>query len=533
MTLSASAQPTSVPQSRGKAGIIHGGRIPGHKITTWDRAIPPVLRPLVRAYLLGYASTVAPRLLTLIFQQFLKGRKKSRAPAAATSTTSTTPNGAVVKHDAQERPQQSQLPFLEALRHILQSGLDWQRFPAFCAVLAGGSTLLEIPLRAAFDRLTESLTEVTRKRLSRWFASFIAAWLSLQLLQFKQTAGFTEVISKTDDSSPDAKVRVKTVRYAGRTLDLTLFAVTRALDVIGGELWARRKSRRLAQGKWTRVESAISHLTDPAIFALSSGLVMWTWFYNPNRLPRAYNKWIQSAASVDPRLIEALVRCRKGELQYGKDTGQAPLLGSMCAEYRWPEEWGDPARSVPFPCEVVHMGTGPNCEYHALSRFVRSFKWSMSMYLPLNLLLVVRNPNRKGLARALVSASRSSAFLATFIALFYYGVCLTRTRIGPLILGKHTASRQVIDGGLCVGAGCLLCGWSILIEVAGRRKDMALFVAPRALATLVPRRYSLDKQWRENFAFAFSTAVVFTCVLENKSRVRGVLGNVLHNVLQS
>lgn len=355
----------------------------------------------------------------------------------------------------------------------------------------------------------------------------------MQLLQSKQSAGFADVVSKTDDNSPEAKVHVKTVRYAGRTLDLTLFAVTRALDVVGGELWARRKSRRLAPGKWTRVESAISHLTDPAIFALSSGLVMWTWFYDPDRLPRAYNKWIRSAASVDPRLIEALVRCRKGELQYGKETGQAPLLGSMCAEYRWPEEWGDPARSVPFPCEVVHMGTGPSCEYHALSRFVRSFRWSMTMYLPLNLLLVVRHPNRKGLARALVSASRSSAFLSTFIALFYYGVCLMRTRIGPRILGKHTASRQAIDGGLCVGAGCLLCGWSILIEMASRRKDMALFVAPRALATLVPRRYSLDKQWRENFAFAFSTAVVFTCVLENKNRVRGVLGNVLHNVLQS
>ena len=155
------------------------------------------------------------------------------------------------------------------------------------------------------------------------------------------------------------------------------------------------------------------------------------------------------------------------------------------------------------------------------------------MYFPLNLLLVVRNPNLKGLARALGSAARSSAFLGTFITLFYYGVCLTRTRIGPYLLGKHNASRQAIDGGLCVGVGCLLCGWSIIIEVAGRRKDMALFVAPRALATLFPRRYSLDKQWRETFAFAFSTAVVFTCVLENKKRVRGVLGNILSSVLHA
>ena len=118
-----------------------------------------------------------------------------------------------------------------------------------------------------------------------------------------------------------------------------------------------------------------------------------------------------------------------------------------------------------------------------------------------------------------------------FITLFYYGVCLSRTRIGPRILGRDAEACNKIDGGICVGTGCFLCGWSILIEKAGRRKDMGLFVAPRALATLFPRQYDADKQWRERLAFALSTAVVFTCVLENKSRVRGVLGSVLSRVL--
>lgn len=42
-------------------------------------------------------------------------------------------------------------------------------------------------------------------------------------------------------------------RFAGRTLDLTLFAVTRAFDVIGGELWSQRKAARVAAGRWTKV----------------------------------------------------------------------------------------------------------------------------------------------------------------------------------------------------------------------------------------------------------------------------------------
>lgn len=271
-------------------------------------------------------------------------------------------------------------------------------------------------------------------------------------------------------------------------------------------------------------------MIDPAVFAVSCGFIMWSWFYHPDALPRSYNKWITSAAMVDLRLIKALKRCKTGELLYGHETGQAPLLGSMCADNGWPQVWGDPSKTIPFPCEIVHMGCGSSCEYHAVSRFVRSWKWAMFTYLPLAVAFKMRKPSRQALANAVVSACRSSAFLGTFITLFYYGVCLGRTRVGPRLLGTDTASRQRIDGGVCVGTGCFLCGWSVLIETAGRRKDMALFVAPRALATVVPRRYPRSKQWRETAAFAASAAVVLTCVAENPKRVRGVLGGVLNMV---
>ena len=281
------------------------------------------------------------------------------------------------------------------------------------------------------------------------------------------------------------------------------------------------------------MEAAIPRLVDPAVFAFSSGLIMWTWVYTPSRLPHTYNKWISTAAAVDPRLIEALRQCRSGGMRYGKNTGFTPILQSMCADYNRPLEWGDPAKTVPLPCELVHMGTSPSCEIHAISKFGRSFQWAMRTYLPLNLLLIARNPNRKSAVRAFVSAVRSSAFLGAFITLFYYGVCLARTRVGPYLLGKDVVWRRRIEGGICVGSGCFFCGWSILVEFASRRKDLALFVAPRALATLLPRRYPRDKQWRETLVFACSAAIVLTCVQENKRRVRGLLGGLLATILEA
>ncbi|GJN74352.1 hypothetical protein PLICBS_008443 [Purpureocillium lilacinum] len=453
------------------------------------QSLPPALRPLVRAYILGYASSVVPRLLTVILQHLSRARAKNENCLPA------------------EKDERS---FVDSVLHVLRIGLEPQRFPTFCAVLVGGATILQ----------------TARLRIARWLASFFAAWLSLKLLQSKQQAprkNSSAPRSKPTDAAPAASQG----KLAGRTLDLTLFAATQAVDVIIGELWSRHRVRRTAARRWTKAEQFISQMIDPFSFVASCGLIMWAWFYAPDSLPRGYNKWITSAAHVDLRLIEALRRCKTQELRYREETGQAPLLGSMCEDYNLPYEWGDPTKFVPFPCDIVHMGRGPSCEYHAWRRFWLSWRWSMYTYLPLALALQLRKPTRNSPLLALMSACRSSAFLATYITLFYYGVCLGRTRVGPHLIGKDTACRNRIDGGLCVGVGCFLCGWSVLIETASRRKDMALFVAPRAMATLLPRRYPLKYQWRETLAFAVSTAVVFTCAAENPKRVRGMMGGIL------
>lgn len=393
-----------------------------------------------------------------------------------------------------------------------------------------------------------------RNRLSRWLSSATAAYFSIQLLQaplsthasLDTIATTTTTATKPEYNPVSGQTATTPTKptsppQAGRTLDLTLFAATRALDVIIGELWSRRRTHlpptSLARARPIRtLDRLLSHLTDPIIFALTSGIVMWNWFYSPQSLPRAYNKWIASAAAVDERLVIALQRCRSQDIRYGEDTGQAPLLQSLCEDYRFPLAWGDPAISVPFPCEMVHVGAGPVCEVYALIRFRRAWLWSMKTYVPLQLfvfLLRVRSSTnlKRDLLRTMLSASRSSAFLGAFITLFYYSICLARTRVGPLVLGKSVEARQKIDGGICVGMGCFLCGWSILLETASRRKELALFVAPRAVATLLPRRYGAEKQWIERVVFAASTAVVFTCVLENKTRVRGVVGGVLRMLL--
>lgn len=276
----------------------------------------------------------------------------------------------------------------------------------------------------------------------------------------------------------------------GRTMDLTIFTVTRAMDVVACMAWSHWARRRKAQNRWTIVESYVPGLADAGVFAMSAAVVMWAWFYLPERLPRTYEKWIEEVAKVDTRLIEALRRARRGKFVYGKDTGQAPLLESMCRDFGWPEVWGDPSKTIPIPCEMVHMGCGPNCEIHAVSRFARTFKIACATYIPLQIVFRLRKmKDRAVLRRAISEGAQSSAFLATFVSLFYYAVCLARTRIGPKVFDQKTVTPLMWDSGLCVGAGCLMCGWSVLVEQARKRQELALFVAPRAVATVLPRLY--------------------------------------------
>jgi hypothetical protein len=267
---------------------------------------------------------------------------------------------------------------------------------------------------------------------------------------------------------------------------------------------------------------------------------MHAWFYSPDHLPHTYNRWIHKAANIDSRFLSALRLARTGDWKYGDaHEPQNRLLRGVAKDLGLPEEWSDPGVTIPIKCELIHSGCGPSCEIHALWRFWRAWLLGMEMYLPLQLVLrMVKRPTLTSLLRSLSNAARSSTFLGAFISLFYYGVCLSRTRLGPVVFPptrkswRFSISPQMWDSGLCILSGCMLCGWSILVEAPERRGEVAFFVAPRALGTLLPRVYERRYIWREGVVFAGSVAVVLDAVLEGrKERVRGVLGKVLSGVV--
>jgi len=96
---------------------------------------------------------------------------------------------------------------------------------------------------------------------------------------------------------------------------------------------------------------------------------------------------------------------------------------------------------------------------------------------------ILMRPHR--LLETLGGAIRSATFLSSFIGLYWYTVCLTRS----LLLAKlfPFVSHDFWDGPFgCIMLGSLACGSSIWIESGRRRGEMALYVLPRAVRACLP-----------------------------------------------
>ncbi|KAK9465032.1 hypothetical protein V1512DRAFT_266816 [Lipomyces arxii] len=451
----------------------------------------PALSPALRAFILSYATVVGPRIFNIVIR--------------------------VTRHHNRAR----QLPV--AVKHVLLSALAINELPIFWAALLASSVSL--------SKLTESIVRYITKsskhtRLSAFIAAMIASGYTLRWHQ--NLIRRTPAVQKEEEVPTDRPVKHEHER--GRTIDNTLFVFSSAIDYLF------RHSLAVASAK-RKVPDIVT--IDLYTFVMSSAVVMYAWFYYPSRLPRSYNHWITKFADMDTNLLEALRKIKSGEIVYGKDTGQAHLLEEGCAKVGLPIEYGDPAKTVPIPCELVHANSTKNCELHAAWRFSRAFKSAFLIYAPLNLILLLRRgrlDRRKALIQALLSSCRSASFLGMFVALSWYSVCFTRSRIGKYVFPKIHPTKW--DNTLGPALGCLMCGWSIVLELPQRRGDLALFVAPRALGAFFPTDFDRFHRYVERVVFSAAYAVVFSAAFSasvvrdgRDVKLRGVFGNAMMAVL--
>lgn len=386
---------------------------------------------------------------------------------------------------------------LPRIFRLMRSGLKGGTFPMLVSQLLLRINIMEPLFFLLFKKTQLVGNSRTNLALSTFLASFLASISTFPKFQ-------------------------KNVAKYGRhySLDLTLLMATRAVDTV-------LCSALLGVGL-----GAHSTLGDGALFIVSSTLIMYLWFFHPERLPPAYRNWITLAANMDDPIVKLLRLIKEKKIRYGEEGPGEAIMAEYCEKYGHLPSEGSLVTNVPLPCNVVHAFKTPNCELHALWRFVRGFQFAFKLYGGINLFMLLI-PRRKStiasrLFSSLKSSVRSSCFLATFIFLNWYGVCLARTRLLPKLFPNVPAERW--DDTICVASGSFLSGFSCFVDTPQRRKELALFVAPRAVGTLVSAKPTEKNLRIESVVFALSMAIVAAYCRRDARKVRGIFGRGLEMV---
>ncbi|CAI5757312.1 unnamed protein product [Candida verbasci] len=371
------------------------------------------------------------------------------------------------------------------------------KFPVFSASLVAGINILEPILFNILKRSTKLRRPTSNVFISTLISSLISALIFFPRYQ-NHVVGYG--------------------RY--NSLDLTLLVATRAMDTALSSTLSKITPTGIAQ------------YGDALLFITSCAPIMFCWFFYPEKLPPSYSKWITSAANMDPDFLEVLNLVRDKKLIYGEHGPYEDYLAPYFIKYGKDPQRGNTVLNQPIECEAVHAFVSKSCEVHALWRFWRGFKFALSVYGPLNILmLLIPMKNKKmkhRLIRAIKSSIRSSCFLGVFIGFYWYAVCLARTRLLPKLLPDVPRTR--FDDTICPAAGALACGFSSFIETPQRRKELALFVAPRGLGTLISSEINPRNMKIESLVFSISLAVLVAYSKYKASNVRGIFGKGLTQV---
>ncbi|PBK77357.1 hypothetical protein ARMSODRAFT_277814 [Armillaria solidipes] len=453
----------------------------------------------------------------------------------------------------------------KALKALLRHELGLGGF-AFAITLAVGGGATVRHLWTGFDDADNKYTKIVKDKLAltstqKTFISYaLSSVIGILLLQ-------------------KGRRRSNVQNAPSRTLDLTLLLFVRAVDALVQSFVYKRSSRvrvrersvdvehrpdllsqRLLREKHQTTRTGFTARIDALVFWACSARIMWCFFYQPERLPRSYVKWINALANVDARLLRALRLIYEDQWSYTQGYTSSPtLLETYASDLGYPAAWGSPSAlpsvggqkadviwnklgvtSRPgvggLPCELVHGGVGSqiglagSCTTNAGLRAVRALAQSMTIYLPVHFFPVLLTrpkmllrPHR--IVATLLGALRSASFLTAFITSYWYAICLTRSLLFARVFSS--VSHDFWDGPYgCIMVGCLSCGSSIWIENGRRRGEISLYVLPRAIRTILPdtwiRSGNRGVLAAERLVFVLSFSSLIATAIHRTDSLRGL-----------
>jgi hypothetical protein len=219
---------------------------------------------------------------------------------------------------------------------------------------------------------------------------------------------------------------------------------------------------------------------------------MYAYVMRPETLPPPYFQFIVSTGPIQLPVLDAVKANHRGQainMQALKDVYEkfapkatvaaAPLeiILKTLSENAY-GKGASPLYPPLLPCSIMHP-QNPHCSSQWLETFLNGAKRSLPIYLSLTFVpmfilrfwAVIKHPVEQ-LQRGLWSVTRSTSFLSSFVATYMMIVCWQR----KLVVRDHRSLYWV--------AG-FIASWTILLEQKSRRSELALYVLPRTIDSLV------------------------------------------------
>ncbi|KAI8337292.1 hypothetical protein BC941DRAFT_352914 [Chlamydoabsidia padenii] len=218
---------------------------------------------------------------------------------------------------------------------------------------------------------------------------------------------------------------------------------------------------------------------DAWLFGLTCAQVMYSYTMQPATLPPDFYSFMIKAARCPEEGLKLNAKNVRGlaitpdevlnKIQKLRPTPRALTVAATI-----------PLHPAATPCETFHPWLD-SCNAVAVERFTKVFKSMMPVYGTLHfvpMILLRRKHLQKDPAKMISKTTwatlKSGAFLATFVTLYQYQVCMHRNLIDAGWIKFNHKYLYYIFGFICSYA-------SIFLEDKRRRSELALYVLPKAV----------------------------------------------------
>ncbi|CAO3647052.1 unnamed protein product [Mucor fragilis] len=228
---------------------------------------------------------------------------------------------------------------------------------------------------------------------------------------------------------------------------------------------------------------------DALLFAVTCAQVLYAYTMRPETLPPDFYSFMIKAA-----------RCPEGALRLNEKTVRGiPINAEEALEVV--KKLHPTAQSLSvvsqlptgtsaIPCEVLHPWVD-GCHATAFDRFTKVFKSFLPVYGTLHFvpMLLLRSQHFKRdpvnmLSKTTIATLKSGAFLATFVTLYQYYICMHRNLFKTGLIGNWNSKYIYYAAGF-------LCSYpAIFLEDKKRRSELALYVLPKAITSFYHIAYS-------------------------------------------